>query len=50
MSATDRAVIQVSKPLHDWLKKVQAEQQQRLGRQVTFSEIIEQLREKADAA
>ena len=46
----DRAVIQISKPLHLWLLQVKKEREQQLGRQVSISEIIEQLREKAGAA
>lgn len=49
-TAIDRAVIQVSRPLHTWLLNQKREQQQQLGRQVTFTEIIEQLRDKAGAA
>lgn len=49
MSAPGRKVIQVSAPLHAWLSARQAEMEAELGRQVTFTEIIEQLREKAVA-
>lgn len=43
------AVIQVSDPVKEWLDRIKREQQQQLGRQVTYSEIIEQLRAKAAA-
>lgn len=50
VSYAERAVIQVSKPLHDRLAELKREQQDRLKRQVSFSEVIEQLLEKAEAA
>lgn len=50
MSANDRKVIQVSKPIHERLIEIQQENEERLGRQVTFSEIIERLLERVEAA
>ena len=50
MSATDRKVIQISAPLHAWLTAIKEQREKQLGRQVTFTEIIDQLREKAGAA
>ena len=46
----DRAVIQISRRLHTWLLAEKRRQTRKLGRQVTFTEIIDQLREKAGAA
>lgn len=43
MSAPDRKVIQISGPLHEWLTKIKKEREQDLGRQVTYTEVIEQL-------
>lgn len=48
MSYAERAVIQISRPLHDRLTKIKNEQQQQLKRQVTFSEIIEQMLTKVE--
>jgi hypothetical protein len=39
----DRAVIQVSRPVHTWLLARQRERQLELKRQVSFTEIIEAL-------
>jgi hypothetical protein len=39
----DRAVIQVSRPVHTWLLARQRERQLELKRQVSFTEIIEWL-------
>lgn len=50
MSAPDRKVIQVAGPLHDRLKETQRHLEARLGRQVSFSEIIEQWRARAEGA
>lgn len=41
--ATGPAVIQISRPLKLWLDQLKKEQEQELGRQVTYSEIIERL-------
>ena len=43
MSYAERSVIQVSRPVHDHLTKIKNQQQDLLKRQVSFSEIIEQL-------
>ena len=45
-----RAVIQISRPLHTRLSQIKEEQQQRLSRQVSFTEVIEQLLDRAGAA
>ena len=45
-----RAVIQISRPLHTRLMELKLEQQQRLSRQVSFTEVIEQLLNQAGAA
>ena len=45
-----RAVIQISRPLHTRLTELKNEQQQRLSRQVSFTEVIEQLLNQAGAA
>ena len=50
MSFTERAVIQVSKPVKAWLDALKAEQEQQRGRLVTYSEIIEQLKREREAA
>lgn len=42
-----RAVIQISRPLHTRLSALKDERQQQLQRQVSFTEIIEQLLERA---
>ena len=47
---SDRAVIQSSSRLRDWLRMEKRRQARELGRQVTYTEIIDQLREKAGAA
>jgi hypothetical protein len=39
----DRAVIQVSRPVHNWLLARQRERQLELKRQVSLTEIIEAL-------
>lgn len=49
MSYAERMVIQISKPLHDKLTEIKRQQQAQLKRQVTFSEIIEQLLEQYTA-
>ena len=41
--SADRKVIQISGPLHAWLTKVKQEKERELGRQVSFTEVIEQL-------
>lgn len=41
--AADRAVIQISRPVHKRLAKIKTAQQRQLKRQVSFTEIIEQL-------
>jgi hypothetical protein len=43
----DRMVIQVSRPVHEQLTKIKQAQQRQLRRAVSFTEIIEQLLEKA---
>lgn len=48
--ASDRAVIQISRRVHTRLTQMKDEQTQELQRQVSFTEIIEQLLEKAGAA
>lgn len=42
-AAVDRAVIQISRPVHRRLAKIKTNQQRQLKRQVSFTEIIEQL-------
>ena len=52
MKYAERAVMHISKPVHDRLTELKNEQQDRLKRQVSYSEVIEQLleaREKAAA-
>lgn len=41
MRGTARKVIEVSEPLHARLTTIKKERQRRLGRQVTFTEIID---------
>ena len=48
--AADRSPIQVSQPVFDRLAAMKEERQQQLHRQVSFTEVIEQLLEKAGAA
>lgn len=50
MKYADRAVMHISKPVYAKLNALKQQQQQQLKRQVTFSEVIEQLLEKAKAA
>lgn len=45
----NRAVIQVSRPVHARLTAIKDAKQQQLRRQVTFTEIIEQLLEQEGA-
>ena len=44
----DRAVIQISRQLHGRLAKVKGEREQQLGRLVTFTEIIDEWRTRAE--
>lgn len=46
----DRATIMVSKPVKEWLDKRKAVAEEHRGRTVTYSEIIEELRETVEAA
>jgi hypothetical protein len=48
--ATDRAVIQVSRPVHNWLLARQRERQLELRRQVSFTEILERLIRDSETA
>ena len=45
--ALDRMVIQISRPVHQRLTEMKQAQQRQLRRAVSFTEIIEQLLEKA---
>lgn len=43
-----RKVIEVSKPLHEELTRIKAERSEQLGRQVTFTEIINEWRVRSE--
>jgi hypothetical protein len=47
---SDRSVIQISRPVYDQLMDIKRERAARLGRQVTFTEIIEDLLETAEVS
>lgn len=48
--SADRAVIQISRPVHVRLSKIKEAREGQLHRQVSFTEIIEQLLDRAGAA
>ena len=48
--AADRSPIQIAQPVYDRLTAIKEERQQLLHRQVSYTEVIEQLLEKAGAA